>query len=1465
MRAICPDCGGSRLNPMARAVTFRDHNIVDLGDCSVTEALTFFEGLELTEREELIGRDLFREIRARLSFLNEVGLGYLSLQRSAATLSGGEGQRIRLASQLGSGLQGVLYVLDEPSIGLHQNDNQRLIKTLEMLRDRGNTVFVVEHDEETIRAADHIIDIGPTAGRDGGNITAQGGFKDILQSSESVTAQFLAGLEKMPVPNKRRIPDGRCLSIRNARLHNLSGLDVEIPLGVFVVLAGVSGSGKSSLVHGILRPALIKHLQGNGKNEYDETIEEESKKEIKGRWDHIGGLENLDRLIEINQSPIGRTPRSNPATYTKVFDLIRDLFTMLPESRIRGYNKGRFSFNVKGGRCEDCKGAGVKTIEMQFLSNVQISCETCDGKRFNAETLQIRYKHKTIFEILDLTISEASELFENQPKILHILQTLLDVGLGYVRLGQPSTTLSGGEAQRVKLASELRKKATGRTLYLLDEPTTGLHFQDIRTLLQTLDRLVEQGNSVLVIEHNLDVLRFADQVIELGPGGGKFGGKLVGQGAPEELAESDTLTGAFLKALLKMSLNEDSTEAKEVHESNSSNELWVNRKDRNLVVCGASKNNLRHIDVEIPKNKFTVITGVSGSGKTSLAFDTIFAEGQARYVESLSTYARRFLGRMDKAPIDSIDGLAPAIAINQKASSRNPRSIVATTTEIFDYLRLLYARIGVAYCPKTGVPLESFTATRAAKFLVDNHEGDRLEILAPLYRPNSKHPSLLKHPKEFPEHLPSFQQSGFLRVYVRDKLILFDEWETESKKLKLTKSVPVWLVVDRIRVNLDEQQRLAESAGIAYEKGIGLFCARRPDDQEMIWFSEVPGNVQSDYYLTQDLNPRMFSFNSHVGACPDCDGLGEMELTGKMDFEEDAELDSLVFRNCKTCDGERLKPQYRSVLIRQRNIMQFCRLRVDEALREVSNWELSTTEQAIAEQALQEILSRLRFLRNVGLGYLTLDQRSKTLSGGEAQRIRLASQIGSGLTGVLYVLDEPTIGLHSRDTDRLLKTLLQLRDLGNTILLVEHDLDVINRADHLIDIGPGAGQYGGKIIASGRPEDLCLDEVSLTGQYLSHQQKIPIPHRRLPNPTRQISITNAKANNLKDISVNIPKGCLTVVTGVSGSGKSSLIIDVLQKAVAKKLSGYVGEIGEHKTIKGLEQLKYLRIIDQEPIGRTPRSNPSTYTGALSPIRDLFSQLPAARQRGFAPRRFSFNSVEGRCAACDGHGYHLIEMHFLSDVWVTCDQCLGKRYNRETLSIEYKGHTIADVLNLEIEKACQLFAAQHKILRILQTMRDVGLGYMKLGQAGNTLSGGEAQRLKLSAELSRRSKGETLYILDEPTTGLHIDDVRRLLEVLHRIVDDGGTMVIIEHNLEIIKSADWIIDLGPEGGIHGGDVVITGTPEQVMAFEASHTGRALWPVLSNQLFGGKRSKTSSSKKLLISPKQSSWNSGIRVDQ
>ena len=1410
--SVCPECSGKRLNKMALAVRLHGHNISSLAGESIEDSVKFFENIKLTETEKKIGRDIFREIMDRLNFLNDVGVGYLTLERSAATLSGGEGQRIRLASQLGSGLQGVLYVLDEPSIGLHQSDNKKLIHTLKKLRDRGNSVLVVEHDEETIASADHLVDIGPVAGQDGGHITAQGSLLNIIEAPESITGQFLLGTEEIKIPETRRQPTGEKITIYGANFNNLKNINCDIPLGIFVAVAGVSGSGKSSLIDGILKKALIRHLNPNSKDKPGTHIK-------------ISGHENVDRVIKIDQAPIGRTPRSNPATYTKVLDPIRDLFAMTPEAKARGYKKGRFSFNVKGGRCEDCHGAGLKTIEMQFLSDVQIPCDTCRGRRFNTETLQIFYKNQTIHDVLEMTVKEAEKFLSALPKIHIILQTLLDVGLGYVKLGQPSTTLSGGEAQRVKLASEFRKKATGNTFYILDEPTTGLHFKDIRLLLACLNRLVDQGNTVLVIEHNLDVLKVADHLIELGPGGGKYGGEVVCKGTPENLSDRETLTGKFLKTVLE--------KGKTAHNGNSNRHELVEENPvifkkngiagipaRDIIIKGASKNNLRNIDVRIPNNKMTVITGVSGSGKTSLAFDTIFAEGQARYLESLSTYARRFLGRMDKAPVDSIDGLSPAIAINQKATGRNPRSTVATTTEIYDYLRLLFARIGKAHCPKTGKPLIGYSPTSAAAHCAEHYADQRLELLAPLFLPGSSKILLLDHPKHLPNVIDSLEQEGFVRLYVNGKPIRLDEREEMSRKnespvdFKLTRNTSVDLGIDRLRVNPVEQKRLAEGIESAFQRGHGLLKICLTDhDGKTVYLSETPAHVDSDFFQVEELTPRMFSFNSHVGACPTCDGLGE--------------LPSLHDPQCLDCGGERLKPEYRAVTINDQNISQFCRFTIPEARSEIESWTLTENQRTVAEQALGEILTRLKFLENVGLDYLTLDQKASTLSGGEAQRIRLASQIGSGLVGVMYILDEPTIGLHPRDTERLIRTLKQLRDRGNSVILVEHDLDTIRQADHLIDIGPGAGHYGGNISACGSPQEISIKNETLTAQYLNGYKTIPIPERCRPmNPEYLLSVSGATANNLKKLDVSFPLGIFTVVTGVSGSGKSSLVVDVLQKRLEKELNGKQTKPGAHKNISGIDQLESVIVINQEAIGRTPRSNPATYSKVLEPIRNLFASMPEAKQRGFSKRRFSFNAKEGRCLNCDGQGFHLIEMHFLSDVWVKCDQCKGKRYNRETLVIKYKGHTIADVLEMEISRAVKVFEAQPRIKRILKTMEEVGMGYMKLGQAGNTLSGGEAQRLKLSAELARRSHGATLYILDEPTTGLHIDDVARLLKVLHRLVDEGHSVLVIEHNLEVIKTADWLIDLGPEGGDKGGRVVYEGIPEKCSKHPTSYTGKFL---------------------------------------
>jgi excinuclease ABC subunit A len=1533
--SVCPDCDGKRLNAVARAVRFRGRTIDALAGETVEEALAFFNGLRLSPTEQAVGKDIFREIRARLGFLNDVGVGYISLDRSAPSLSGGEAQRIRLASQVGSGLQGVLYVLDEPSIGLHQTDNRKLIATLRRLRDVGNTVLVVEHDEETIFSADHVVDLGPGAGSRGGRLLAQGAVADLIAVPESVTGAYLGGNRTIAVPSRRRQAKQH-LRIAGIRRHNLENLAVEIPLGVFVAVTGVSGSGKSTLVHEVLKPALQARLNGE--------------EEPAGYYRKIVGLEHLDKVIEIDQSPIGRTPRSNPATYTKLFDVVRELFTQVPEARIRGYKPGRFSFNVKGGRCEACEGAGVRTIEMQFLSNVEVECEECRGRRFNEETLQIQYKGKTIRDVLDMTVDEAHAFFAHVPQAARILETLQAVGLGYLHIGQPSTTLSGGEAQRVKLASELRKRATGRTLYLLDEPTTGLHFQDIQNLLHCLNALVDQGNSVLVIEHNLDVIKVADWILDLGPGGGKHGGKLVAAGTPEQVAEhSGSLTGQVLRGVLRP--------RKPVFWAGNGKPRPAPRSGgRDLVVRGAEKNNLKHIDVTIPHNTLTVITGVSGSGKTSLAFDTVFAEGQARYVESLSTYARRFLGRMDKARVEGIEGLAPAIAIDQQNSGRSPRSTVATTTEIYDYLRLIYARVGVPNCPYcmvraaggsgTLAPLQGWSPTRLARRLAEARHGERVMILAPLYRPGSGHAAALDTPEHFAALAQTLVQEGFTRVRLGAEVVEVQEWlALPEKQQRLNRDTPIDLVIDRLRIVPDERKRLAEALESAYRMGHGLARLVFPDAggaaEEIV--SEVPGCVEHDHYLVEPLTPRQFSFNSHQGACPECDGLGQahqvsMEaliaapdrpllegalvagpvgqtlarkggkperavtafakregidlrkpwaaLTGaqrrllmfgdgkrltytqrgwgshfRVQTTRFGGLSGMVLEwytgderekwtehieplladvPCPACQGERLKPELRAVTLAGRNISQFCRLTVAEALEEVARWNLDKTQRQVAEQPLHEITARLGFLKDVGLGYLNLDRSAMTLSGGEAQRIRLASQLGSRLVGVLYVLDEPTIGLHPRDTQRLLATLKQLRDPGNTVLVVEHDPETIRAADHVIDIGPGAGHRGGQVVAAGTPAQIAAHPESLTGAYLSGRLSIPVPARTRPfAPGRALTVRGAKANNLKDVTAMFPLGCLTAVTGVSGSGKSTLVVEVLQKALQRRLSGERVVPGAHATVEGLELVEKVVVVDQSPIGRSPKSNPATYTGALDPIRSLMSQMPEAKRRGYGPGRFSFNVPGGRCEACEGRGYNHIEMHFLADVWIPCEVCGGKRFNRETLEVTFRGKNMADILELEIGDALELFAHQRQIVRRLQTLADVGLGYMKLGQSGTTLSGGEAQRVKLAAELGRPpaatrtgevARGKTVYILDEPTTGLHLDDTAKLITVLHRLVDQGNTVILIEHNLDVIKTADWVIDLGPEGGESGGRIVATGTPRELARHPSSHTGKALRGVL-----------------------------------
>ncbi|HSG75836.1 MAG TPA: excinuclease ABC subunit UvrA [Burkholderiales bacterium] len=1414
----CTACNGTRLKPDATLWKLAGKSIHELMLMPVSDVQRLFGGLELPRPLDEATDLLLGEIRTRLAYLGEVGLGYLTLDRQSRTLSGGEVQRINLTTALGTSLVNTLFVLDEPSIGLHPRDMGRVIDVMKKLRDAGNSLVVVEHDPQIMLAADRILDMGPGPGERGGEIVFFGDPAE-LRKKDTLTAQYLSGRKRTEAPRAPRAP-AKFVTVRGASEHNLKDIDVAFPLERLVCVTGVSGSGKSTLVQDVLYAALRK-----AKGKPTETP---------GRHRALEGAELVGDVVMVDQSPIGKTTRSNPASYVGAFDAIRDLYAKAPVAKERKYTAGTFSFNSGHGRCPACGGNGFEHVEMQFLSDVYLRCPDCNGKRYRPEVLEVALRGKSIADALEMTVSAALVFFEDHAEVLARLRPLADVGLDYLRLGQPVPTLSGGEAQRLKLAGHLTLKAgEERKLFLFDEPTTGLHFEDIAKLLRAFRQLIAAGHSLVVIEHNLDVIRAADWILDLGPEGGAAGGERVCAGTPSEVMRHATSHTA--KALRDYEKGTDLISLK-----SKDREM---RSVPNIRIHNAREHNLKSIDVDIPRQRFTVVTGVSGSGKSTLAFDILFSEGQRRYLESLNAYARQFVQTAARPDVDAIYGIPPTVAIEQRTSRGGRKSTVGTLTEIHHFLRLLFVKLGTPHCPDCDVAIEPQSEDAIAARLMKAHRNDTVVLLAPL---------VVNRKGVYTDLAKWAASKGYSQLRVDGKLLPLRPFP----RLDRFKEHTIELPVGYVKVTPRNEKELRERLTRALEHGKGVVHVQTGKHIQVYSTKRACPSCGRSF---QELDPRLFSYNSRHGWCPSCVGTGlqlkdvgwdaERSRTGQEDHVLDSWLEWLeVDEACPACEGKRLNPEALAVRWRGRSIADYGMQPVAQLTELFAKVKLEGRSAEIARDLVAELRSRLGFLKEVGLDYLALDRAAPTLSGGEAQRIRLAAQLGSNLRGVCYILDEPTIGLHHRDNRILLDVLEKLEAKGNTLVVVEHDEDTIRRAHHVIDLGPGAGKQGGRVIAEGTADELVQSPESVTGRFLAHPLRHPLqPRRRVAKDAPALEIGGASMHNLKRIDVRIPIARLSAITGVSGSGKSTLARDVLHDSL--KAGGPIG----CKTLKGRKLVERVLEVDQAPIGKTPRSCPATYVGFWDAIRRLFADTSEARIRGWGPSRFSFNTKGGRCETCEGQGLKRIEMSFLPDVKVACEACNGLRFNAETLGAHLRGKSVGDVLAMSVDEAVEFFAAHPSINHALRLLQDVGLGYLTLGQQSPTLSGGEAQRIKLVTELAKvRELGgsthlpspassfgrretavkgaKTLYVLDEPTVGLHMADVEKLIRVLHRLVDAGNTVVVVEHNLDIIAEADWLIDLGPEGGDAGGKAVYQGSPERA---SRGHTAQALNAFLAER--------------------------------
>ncbi len=1467
----CPACDGTRLQPESLCWKWRGHPLPDLYQIPVQELLPLVRDHFKPTGDHQV--DLaYESILTRLTYLDQVGLGYLTLDRPSKTLSGGEVERVNLTSCLGTSLVDTLFVLDEPSIGLHSRDIDRLIRILRSLTDMGNTVVVVEHDEAIIRAADQILEIGPRPGNLGGELVFQGSLNDLLEDDQSITGQYLSNRKVIALPDKRRtvktrgtkkLPATHFLTFKNVSKHNIQRQDFRIPLEKLVCLTGVSGSGKSTLLDNVIHQA-FKQDRG--------LIAEDPAEVAK-----IECPLSFAEVVLVDQGPVTKTPRSNSILYVNGWDDIRNLFAKTDDAQSQGFTAAYFSFNAGDGRCDNCTGLGYEQVEMQFLSDVYVTCPICEGERFKPEILSIQWGGKTISEILHLTITEALIFFADQPKLKHKLKSLDAVGLGYLKLGQPLNTLSGGESQRLKLVKYLSvaSESDNQSLLLLDEPTTGLHKHDVNRLIQVLHRLVDEGHSVIVIEHNVDLIKCADWLIELGPEAGMAGGEVIAEGTPEQLAKKKIPSQPFLVA--EIAREKQGTVGKKPRKqliAAESSATYASKKRRKkqpqsstgvLQILGAREHNLKNVSVEIPHNEITVVTGVSGSGKSSLAFDIVFAEGQRRFLESMSAYARQFVEQLPRPDIDDLRGIAPTVAIEQRVTRGSRKSTVATITEVAQYLRLLYARLGIQHSPESGLPVISLTESALVKHLENFLKQPKLKKQKHIYLASP----LIRGRKGHHEPIAKWvEKQGYELMRIDGDIIEV----TNFKKLSRYKDHDIEVVTDDLGKDASLKRSLTtvELTKIlkrALRLGKGSAMLVGSSGEILSWLStERVDPTTGEAY--PELDPKHFSWNSSKGWCPECRGNGNNWLENE---DEDVER-KWFLEPCDTCHGERLNLLSRNVYLNfndgsELTLPQLLHLAPGALLNSLRELKLDRKGKAVMTDILPQIEERLQFMGQVGLHYLGMDRPTSTLSGGEAQRIRLSAQLGSNLSGVLYVLDEPSIGLHARDNFKLIESLKDLKARGNTLLIVEHDDETMEHADRIIDIGPGAGVHGGEIIANGTIKEILANKHSLTGQYLKHGIAHPIrgAYRKLPpkfSPRKRthqdwLVLKRPLLRNLKGDDLHIPLRKLTMVGGISGAGKSTLIRDLLNPAVDYARKHKIEKLEEKEFSQAIplpnthdakpftqllngDRFRAVIEVDQKPIGKTPRSTPATYMGAMDIIRRFFANLPEAKMRGMTASTFSFNTKNGRCETCKGSGQIKLEMNFLPDAYMTCEDCNGTRYGPELDDLRWKDKTVADVLNMTFEEAAEFFKTHSLLGDMLALMVQTGLGYLTLGQSSPTLSGGEAQRLKLVSELakglpsfrdkSRAINFQNLYILEEPTIGLHMSDCEKLIHLLHQLVDQGHTVIVIEHNLDLLAEADYLVEVGPEGGEAGGQILYQGPVGNLGSIKTSPT----WPFLRKKL-------------------------------